>query len=232
MQHGRLFDHAVYGCREFNQSRDLRIYLEGDGTPWIGETRVADDPTPTHPVALSLLRLDPTPSLLLGRPCYHGLNNAPACSASIWTDQRYSKPVVDSMVAALQSLIERHGASNVTLIGYSGGGTLAMLIASRIGAVHQLVTVAANLDVAAWSRYHHYSALEGSLDPASLPPLRASVRQLHLVGAQDKSVPAWLSEPVIRRQPNAVIRVVAGADHGCCWDAIWPGVLDTLRSAR
>jgi pimeloyl-ACP methyl ester carboxylesterase len=132
------------------------------------------------------------------------------------------------MVAAVEALAKRHHATTVTLIGYSGGGTLAMLIAGQAKHVHTVVTLAANLDVASWARYHHYSALRGSLDPAQLPPLRASVRQIHLLGAKDRNVPPALAEPVISRQPNAKWEVISGADHACCWTKIWPAVLRQL----
>jgi len=174
------------------------------------------------------MREDRAPSVLLGRPCYHGLGGEGRCSPADWTDRRYSKEVVASMVAAVEALAKRHHATSVTLIGYSGGGTLAMLIAGQVKQVHTVVTLAANLDVAAWARYHHYSALRGSLDPARLPPLRASVTQIHLLGGKDKNVPPAIAEPVISRQSNAKRRLIPGADHACCWTKIWPAVLKQL----
>lgn len=228
LQHGRGFDHVVYQCRPFDMISTLHVYLEGDGTPWINHTRIAEDPTPAEPVALALMGEDPAPALLLGRPCYHGLSQSGGCSPADWTDRRYSEEVVASMAAALEALIRQHRARSVTLIGYSGGGTLAMLIAARVSQVQQVVTLAANLDVGAWAKYHDYSALTGSLDPAQLPALPASVRQFHLLGGKDVNVPPWMAEPVIRRQPNAKWQVLAGVDHACCWAKIWPEVLKQL----
>ena len=77
----------------------LHVYLDGDGTPMLGSYPAAD-PTPRDPLVLDLMALDSTPSIYVGRPCYHGLSGAP-CSPSLWTSGRYSEPVVASMAAGI-----------------------------------------------------------------------------------------------------------------------------------
>ena len=69
-------------------------------------------------------------SILLGRPCYYVQNNN--CDPSLWTNARYSERVVDIMAYAIRDFITRFEISSVRLIGYSGGGSLAMLLATRI----------------------------------------------------------------------------------------------------
>jgi pimeloyl-ACP methyl ester carboxylesterase len=118
------------------------------------------------------------------------------------------------------------------LIGYSGGGALAMLVAERVANVSAVVTIAGNLDTEAWTRLHAYSPLSGSLNPARRAPLPSRIAQLHLTGGKDKNVPVALIEPVVRRQPHAELRVYDDADHGCCWAREWPRVLEDIARQR
>src|SRR3972149_2178107 len=93
--------------------------------------RSATDPTPTQAVALRLMHLDSAPSVLVGRPCYHELKRSAECTPGLWTHARYSSTVVASMLAVIEVLARGSNSTGVVLIGYSGGGALAMLIAER-----------------------------------------------------------------------------------------------------
>jgi membrane-bound lytic murein transglycosylase len=64
----------------------------------------------------------------------------------LWTHLRYSPEVVASMVSALRRFLTLHPSRRVVLIGYSGGGTLAWLMAGQVSETAAIVTVAANLD--------------------------------------------------------------------------------------
>ena len=207
---------------------DLHIYIEGDGSPWIANRWVATDPTPRSPVMLELMQLDPGPTLYLGRPCYFGLQQN--CESVHWTSGRYSETVVESMIVALNTTIEQLDLrGDIVLIGHSGGGVLAMLLAPRIPNVDTLVTLAANLDIDRWTQYHGYSPLLLSLNPATQAPLPDHIVQLHLVGESDSNVPIQLVRPVVDREPDAQLLQYPGYDHNCCWAEIWPSILDRLR---
>jgi len=201
----------------------LHVYLGSDGTPWERGVRVAADPTPRDPLALALLARDPAPAVYLGRPCYHGLAAQAPCRPGDWTHGRYAPRIVNSMAAALRQLAPR--GRPLVLLGYSGGGVLSMLIAARVPEVVAVVTVAANLDVAEWTRLHGDEPLAGSLDPARAPPLPARIVQIHFVGERDARVPPHLAETVARRQPRATVRRWPGFDHRCCWVSAWPEIL-------
>jgi predicted alpha/beta hydrolase family esterase len=226
---GDPFRHLVYRQGTWDKSSPVHVYLEGDGLPWVTRTRIARDPTPRTPLALHLMSRDPGPALYIGRPCYHGLAESPDCSPWLWTNGRYSEEVVKSMAAALRRALGPDSEREVTLIGYSGGGVLAMLIAARTEQVAAVVTIAANLDIAAWADHHGYSRLLGSLNPATQPPLPARIRQIHLAGERDIRVPAHLSEPAVARQPNARLVVVPNFGHVCCWERAWPAILAELQ---
>lgn len=203
----------------------LHVYIDHDGRPWIGGTRVASDPSPREPLALSLMLQDPADAIYLGRPCHFVQTGQAACHPLIWTHGRYGETVVVSMAVAISDWMVNAGYSELVLIGYSGGGTLASLLAARLPQTTGLITVAANLDVAGWTRLHRYSPMTDSLDPATQIGLDSRVLQHHHVGALDRNVPPELSRGFVARQAVARVIVHPDFDHVCCWVAAWPEVL-------
>jgi pimeloyl-ACP methyl ester carboxylesterase len=228
---GEGFEHVAYG-RALGGGRTagdrLHVYLEGDGSPWLGRTRVALDPTPRDPLMLRLMALDPAPSVYLGRPCYHGLAASPGCHPWWWTHGRYGEPVVASMAAAVERLRRQGGFPEVALLGHSGGGTLAVLVAERLASVRAVLTVAPNLDPTAWARRHGYSPLAGSLDPAARAPLPSRVRVLHLFGELDRVIPPAFVSGYLAARPGTPFAVLPGVDHAHGWQAVWPAALTWL----
>jgi len=214
---GEGFRHRVF--RHGADNGPLHVYLEGDGRPWLTRRQVNTDPTPRTALALRLMLRDAAPGLYLGRPCYHGSASDRGCSPWLWTHGRYSEAVIASMAAALQRIagVDR----TLTLIGYSGGGTIAMLLAPRLSNVARVITVAANLDTAAWTRHHGFSPLTGSMNPADMEPLPGHIAQLHLAGGRDRNVPPRLSAITAARQPGTGLRVIPNYDHRCCWERDW-----------
>ncbi|MCF7987747.1 MAG: alpha/beta hydrolase [Methylovulum sp.] len=206
-------------------ARDLHVYLDGDGTPWEQERWPADDPTARNPMLLRLMAMDNSPAILLGRPCYHGLSHSLGCEGRLWTSKRYARDIVDSMAAALKSWLQTHPFNHLVLIGHSGGGTLATLMVEQIAEVQTVVTLAANLDVAAWCRFHDAEPLLDSLNPMTEKPLASHIKQFHLAGARDEVVPARIIESYAKRQPDAVYMRFLEFDHHCCWETIWQNSL-------
>jgi hypothetical protein len=127
---GTEFEHAVYTARAPGWAPLLHVYLEGDASPRMAHRYSPADPTPHRPLTLELMALDPAPSVLLGRPCQHGLD--PGCDPELWTVGRYGERVVASLAAAVERERQGREASGVVLVGYSGGGGLALLIAERV----------------------------------------------------------------------------------------------------
>jgi hypothetical protein len=200
----------------------LHVYLDGDGTPWEAG-RPAVDPTPRDPLVLRLMALDPAPSVYLGRPCYHGLAAEPSCAPALWTDARYSEAVVVSLAAAARRILAEEGRSSVVWLGYSGGGTLAVLVAARVRETAGVVTLAANLDVDGWTRLHAQPPLTASLNPARRPPLSPGIYQRHYAGERDGVVPP--SVVAAGGVPSGSLRVMPRYDHACCWTELWPDAL-------
>jgi hypothetical protein len=228
MAGGDGFQHVVY-WKSGRMSRTLHVYIDGDGTPWLAGSP-ANDPTPRTPLVLDLMALDPHPSIYLGRPCYHGLAQTPPCSSPLWTWERYSEAVVTSMGVVLRRILDKGEFDRVIWFGYSGGGTLAILLAPRFPETAGIVTVAANLDIDAWADLHGYPRLDGSLNPARQPPLPARVYQRHYVGGEDRVVP---KEIVARAAIGPdTLRIISSFDHTCCWEEIWPAVLKELEPSE
>lgn len=224
---GDPFDHVVFVKPAAGPVHGFRVYVEGDGTPWLTRHRVAADPTPRRPLMLKLMRLDPGPAIFLGRPCYFGA--MAHCEPADWTGARYSATVVESMAAALSGVRgELEWPGEITLAGHSGGGVLAVLLAPRVADVSTVVTLAANLDVTRWTALHGYSPLAGSLNPATAGPLPERIRQIHLVGGRDRSVPPAVTRAGIHPSSNATLVRFPEHGHHCCWHDVWRSVLDRL----
>ena len=232
---GHPFQHIVYlnqAAKNLSQIKppELHIYLEGDGDPWLNHHTIAADPTPRDPLALRLLARDPAAAVYLGRPCYHGLAQIPPCSPEFWTSRRYSETVVTSMAFALRQLPEYQAAAKIVLIGHSGGGTLAMLLAARLAKTRAVMTLAGNLDPQAWAALHRYSELTDSLNPALQPALPASIQQIHLMGRQDRNIPPHLAPLTILQQSNVRTVKIEAYNHTCCWLEDWHSLLSYLDS--
>jgi hypothetical protein len=176
-----------------------------------------------------LMAQDSLSSVYLGRPCYHGYSTTPPCTSSLWTNKRYSMTVINTMAVALRQIVNLFHAKKVVLIGFSGGGTLAMLLAERTLDLSGIVTIAGNLDIEAWSRIHGYPPLTGSKNPAQLPPLSPKYFQLHVVGGNDQNIPLSIVQPTVLNQHSAKLIIMPEFDHNCCWEKAWPSVLKIIQ---
>ncbi len=222
-QRGTAFNHKlVFKAASQTTGSALHIYIEGDGRPWWRPTQVALDPTPKQPLMLRLMAMDNVPALYIGRPCYFQISDA-NCNPHWWTDKRYAAEVVESINAIIDRYADDY--SSVVLMGHSGGGTLATLIANVREDVTALITLAANLDINAWADHHTYTKLAGSLNPADINKLDADMKQYHFVGSEDTQVPAQLIAPVVEDQWGQRLKIVDGFDHNCCWQELWPSIL-------
>lgn len=225
---GTNFKHVVYTNKVKNKGNELHVYLDGDGTPWINNRWISEDPTTRNPLLFRLMSLDTEQAVYLGRPCYHGFSDTPPCHPGLWTNERYSAVVIKTMAAALDHILKPLRTKRVILIGYSGGGTLALLLAEQVQNLQGIVTIAGNLDIEAWSSLHGYAPLIGSKNPAQQPPLNPALFQLHLAGGKDQNVPVSLIRPTAQHQDSAQLLLMPEFDHTCCWEEIWPMVLKNL----
>jgi pimeloyl-ACP methyl ester carboxylesterase len=212
----------------------LTVYIEGDGFAWQTPTRPSTDPTPIDPVALKLAIAHPSRQVAyLARPCqYVGPRN---CSSHDWTDGRFSEASIAASDNAVDRLKLKAGAAHLILVGYSGGGAVASLLATRRDDVIRLVTIAGNLDHRAWTTLHRIDPLVTSLNPADRIDTLARIPQLHFVGGRDRIIPPQLVASFVARFPeNRRPQVVVEPefDHHCCWVEAWPRLLRQANLAN
>ena len=223
-------DFDLYARTRGTSAPLLVVYIEGDGLAWTNRTTASADPTPVDPVALKLALLDKHDAVAyLARPCqYTGRGDGSAgrnCRTTLWTSARYGEEVVAAMDEAVDRLMREAGAHEVALVGFSGGGTVASLIAARRGDVAWLKTVASPLDIAAFTRHHAVSPLAESLNPIDAAATLSRVPQVHYSGAEDEVVPAPVNDAYMAALASggcASRVIVAGAGHREGWTAAWP----------
>ncbi len=205
----------------------LVVYVEGDGLAWLDVTTPSADPTPVNPLALRLAARHPgRNAAYLGRPCqYDPENVARTCRQADWTGGRFSAEIVDAANRALDDMKARLGARQITLVGYSGGGALAALMAARRSDVEQLVTVAAVLDHRGWTEKLGLTPLSASLNPVDDWERLRALRQVHWLGQEDKVTGRLAVQGYVSRvqagEPISV-RTINGFSHACCWVEAWP----------
>jgi hypothetical protein len=207
----------------------LTIYLEGDGQAWLTRSQAASDSTPRNPVGLELaLRHPQGTAAYLARPCqYVDAADAKNCRQTFWTGGRFSPPVIEASSQAIDALKQRAGATRLVLVGYSGGGAVAALVAARRNDVVRLVTVAGNLDHRAWTEMHGIPALADSLNPADEWRALRTLPQRHFVGGRDAIVSRRVTDAYLARfppdqQPEVV--TLPDFDHVCCWVERWNSI--------
>jgi hypothetical protein len=209
----------------------LVVYIEGDGHAWTRRNVLSSDPTPENPVSLKLAINDPRPLILyLARPCqYLPKTKLVDCPSRFWSTHRYSTSVVDSINEAITKIKSQSSVSSIELIGYSGGGVIAMLVASLRNDISRIVTVASNIDHESWSAWHGVSRLEGSLKPMNILMQLQDISQLHLWGDKDKVVPFKTQKLFVENSGVSKLfnyMVIPNFTHDCCWVDQWQ---ETLR---
>jgi dienelactone hydrolase len=218
--------------RQFSPAAVLTIYIEGDGAPWPNLFQPPADPTPRHPVALALADRDPSPAVAyLARPCQYLENEEErrGCDVAYWSGRRFAPEAVAAMDEAVNRLKASAGARHVRLVGYSGGGVIAALLAQRRHDVSGLVTIAAPLALSEWTAAHQLSPLTGSLDPLGLRPGAAWVSAFHFAGAEDAIVPPAIVARFVQAHGGRM-EIIARFDHDCCWARDWADLLRRVRN--
>lgn len=213
----------------------LTVYIEGDGLAWKSRSRLSEDPTPIRPTVLRLAAMDPSVNTAyLARPGqYLGRAQLKAVDPAHWSDRRFAEEVVHGMNAAVSELVRTAEASGVRLVGYSGGGAVAALIAARRTDVESIRTVAGNLDPEEVNRIHRVSPLTGSLSPMDEAARLARIPQIHYTGAEDKTVPPSIAERFKAAAGESgciTIRVIEGAGHEKGWLERWASLISEIPS--
>lgn len=220
---------SAYVPKHSVQADTLTVYIEGDGLAWLSRSQASSDPTPRNPIGLQLtLRHPEGVAAYLARPCqYVEASDATNCRQGYWTGGRFAPEVIEASNQAISVLKLHAGANKLVLVGYSGGGAVAALVAARRNDVVKLVTVAGNLDHHAWTRMHRVPPLERSLNPADEWRALANIAQKHYVGGHDEVVGLDIAKSYASRFPSdrkPEIITIPDFDHVCCWVEKWNSI--------
>lgn len=237
---GRDFDLRAFAPPHRTPLRRLHVYIEGDGLAWVDRHTPSFAPTPLDPLALRLAMADASGSAVyLARPCQSV--QGPSfrhCHPRHWTSHRFAPELIDAMDQALDQLVTAFGSHELVLIGYSGGGAMAALLAARRNDVAALVSVAGVLDTTTWAAETRTDELTGSLNPAAFAQRLRDLPQWHFAGERDTVVPARVLDAFLAAQghgrdlpPTTQRRDLPGFDHSCCWVQAWPGLSRAITPA-
>lgn len=202
------------------------VYIEGDGLAWVSKRQMSLDPTPTNPLAFELAALDPSNNVIyMARSCQYSkwIYNT-ACPYKYWTSNRFDTTVLKSYQTALDGFKEQYGFEEFHLVGFSGGGAVATLLASQRDDVKTLRTVAGNLDHDGVNAYHKVSMMPESLNPIDYAARTQFIPQTHYVGDKDKVVKPFISRDFINAIPKvhcAQQRIIPNVEHEKGWTDIW-----------
>jgi predicted esterase len=208
----------------------LTLYIEGDGHAWQTRNQPSVDPTPHKALGLALAASDPAANVAyVARPCqFTPMQQNSRCNAAYWTDKRYAEDVV----AAMNQAVTHYASAGqpVHLVGYSGGGALAVLIAARRHDVASIRTVAGNLDHAEVNRLHGVSPMPKSLNAMDVARQVASIPQIHFSGADDRVVPPSIAQRFVTASGTrcAATYRVPGMAHESDWTQRWPELLGRI----
>lgn len=224
-----LFNLTVYE-RMHERHAPAHVYIEGDGVAWTSRTRPSLNPTPIDPVGMRLASMDKAKNIAwMARPCqYSWWNGEGPCPNKYWTDQRYSAEVVEEMSAALDEMKRRWDLTEFHLVGYSGGGTIAALLAVRRDDVASFRTVAGNLDHEVFTALHEVTPMTGSLNPVEEADMLRFIPQHHFIGAEDEIIPPAIFHSYDQAlQPSNCVAstFIPDAGHQYGWQDRWPELL-------
>jgi len=206
-------------------NKQMVVYIEGDGMAWISRDQLSSNPTPVQPIALKLASIDTNANVLyIARPCqYLWPQKMNRCSSRYWSDKRGSEEVISSINQAISIVKQKQNISSIRLIGYSGGGGIAALIADRRADVNEFVSVSGNLNYKLFTQTHNLSPMNGSIDPITVANQIGSIPQIHYVGADDKIIPKQIALSFSDK-----VKVINDVSHDN-WPDKWAQILRTIN---
>ncbi|OOW07176.1 alpha/beta hydrolase [Pseudomonas sp. MF6394] len=200
--------------------KHLRVYIEGDGHAWATSSQPSTDPTPHSSLMLQFAAEDLTSAAYLARPCQFVRSSA--CTLDVWTGSRFGKPAIDSMDSALTALKRRFNVEAFELVGHSGGGEVALVLAGMRDDVDQVQTIAGNVDPVFWTKLHKLSPLKAPITPLAYKARLAQIPQRHIVGSNDPVVPPSVAQAYSAQLDGSCVEiVVVDATHNDGYGTLW-----------
>lgn len=239
--HNRVIPAAPFALTVYERVRkpggDATVYIEGDGQAWLSRRSPSGDPTPVNPVALHLASRDDAPNVIyLARPCqYTKMLDGSACDNRYWMSARLSPEVLDSMDAALEDIKTRYNIRKFNLVGFSGGGGIAVLLGAERNDIASIRTAAGNLDHDLFTTMHGISPMDASVNPKTAAAKIAGIPQHHFIGGWDEVVPPAIYDSFrAAAGPSTCMRssMVGEVTHEKGWVNKWPVLLKEPLDCR
>lgn len=210
-----------------NKNLPYVFYIEGDGRAFNGKYRVSNNPTPKSKTFIELATMDDRPNVVyVARPCqYTPMNLNPKCSTTAyWTSKRLSEDSVESINQVIDQI---NGGGTFSLVGYSGGGGIAVLIAERNPLVKDIITIAGNLDHRKFTEHHDVDPMIYSLNPVDYAKQINHIPQLHLSGGKDHIIPPFITDHFVKESDSrcAKQRIFPNNGHSKGWKDVWEYIL-------
>jgi len=188
------------------QTDTLRIYLEGDGRAWRNRYSPSTNPTPTQSVIVDMFSMDTSDyKAYIARPCQ--FTPSDKCHKTYWTGARYSEEIIKSLDTAVDQIKQKMDAKSIQLIGHSGGGTVALLLAARRDDITSIITLAGNLNHADFTTTHKLTPMKASLNPANHIKQTKHIPQIHFAGGQDNVIPPALVKNYTQQANNSCVNM-------------------------
>lgn len=188
--------------KDIQAGQPIRIYIEGDG-----------DPMPDKPIALTFAEKDTAQNVIyLSRPCQYVW--CQECkNPALWQEERFNEEIVDEMARVIRHFERKYQTADIDLIGYDGGGTMALLVSSKVP-VKRVITIGGILDTQKYSEVHRIK-LNG-MKPSDVENILEHIPQIHYVGENDKDAPRQQAEHFVHKfkKPKSIaVKIVPDATH-------------------
>lgn len=209
--------------RSEQPSDEAVVYIEGDGLSWITAYEPSRDPTPTYPMALSLMtpQLTDKHQIYIARPCQY--LSGSHCQRWLWTGAVYGTVQRDVINEVMKHYKKALNIRRFHVVGYSGGGVMALLLVGLRRDIASVTTVASNLDTESWIAHQGISALPDSLNPRQSITKLCGGQYHFLWGDKDCVVP-YASQKFFAEELSrcAVVKVdvVKGFRHDSAWGEV------------
>jgi len=217
------------------------LYIEGDGLAWLNRRRISPNPTPKNPIALKLASADPTANVIyLARPCqYVDIKTESQCHSDYWTTKRLAPEIIASLDEAITVIKQRARLNKIRLVGYSGGGAIAAILAAKRSDVLDFRTVAGNLDIDLFARHHEVTPLTGSLNPIDFADTLIKIPQIHFVGEDDDIITRPITESYINHLKKydadlkcVEVQKINNVSHTKGWESVWQRYVDKVIACK
>ena len=221
----------VYTWQPKNPSSNtsIRIYIEGDGKAWVKRGRPSLDPTPELRLVNQLMSEDAKADIAyIARPCQYV--KSPYCKIPVWTFDRYNRATVHLLNQAVDHIKQAGHYQQIELVGYSGGATIALLIAAQRTDIKSIRTVAGNLSPHYSNKLHNVSPMDSALSPKDFISKLKGIPQMHFYGTQDPVITEGVIMDYVSQFPdNPCIKTKAlDASHQKGWKEKWKNLLEQI----